>query len=120
MSAAIVVAIRPRPAAWEVLAEGLVTRRPVRAGYHGSSRLLCPHVLGWRNGRAKALSYQLDAASGGAPVPPDQRWRLMFIDEIEDATLVDGDWQTATNYARDCTGIDVIELAVEATGGQLK
>ena len=115
MSAAVVVAIRPRPDAWAVLAEALVTRRPVRAHYHASSRLLCPHVLGWRNGRAKVLSYQVDAAAAsGAPVRRDQRWRLMFVDEIEDATLVDGEWQTASNYACNCDGIDVVELAVEA------
>ena len=111
-----VIAITARPDAWQVLAEGLVTRRPVRAGYHGTSRLLCPHVLGWKNHRAKVLSYQL-----GAIDPPGQRWRSMFIDELQDATvLADPTWQTAPNYTTRSNGIDIVELAVTTPGTSLK
>ncbi len=107
---AVVVPIRGRSNAWAVLAEGLTYRRTVRARYHGTLRLLCPHVLGWKNGRGKVLSYQL-----GGTDRPGQQWRSMFVDEIDDATLGDETWQTADNYAGDSNGIDIVELAVDPT-----
>jgi len=103
-----------RPPAWAVLEQGLVQRRPVAARYHGQQRLLCPHALGWRNGRPKVLAYQADGATshGGLPVDPRQRWRSMFIDEIEDPTISDAPWQTADNYTPDTNGINELEIDI--------
>jgi len=117
MSARI-LELRARPRAWAVLARGMEERRPVIAGYHGSARLLCPHVLGWRAGRAKALSFQIAAVSSAETTgyESERGWRSMFVDEIEDATLYDGTWTTPDDYAGPANGIDVVELAVEVPG----
>ena len=104
------VPIRRHPAAWAVLAESLAARRPVRAVYHGKSRLLCPHVLGWRNGRAKVLSYQAGRN------PEGSGWRSMFVDELDDLTLTEQAWETDENYAGAPNGIDIVELAIDCSG----
>lgn len=100
-----------------MLAQGLIQRRPVTARYHGKQRLLCPHALGWKNGRAKLLAYQADGTtSHGAPATdPRQRWRTMFIDEIEDPAMTDDPWQTADNYTPNSNGIDQLELDITTT-----
>lgn len=103
-----------RPPAWAVLEQALVQRRVVAARYHGHQRLLCPHALGWKNGRAKVLAYQAAGTTshGGLPADPAQRWRSMFIDEIDQPALTDGEWQTADNYTPASNGIDELEIDV--------
>lgn len=107
--------LRPsRPPAWEALERALTERRPVRARYHGAERVLCPHALGWKNGRPKVLSYQASGTTSGGILPKDprERWRSMFVDEIEDVTITGGRWETADNYSLRSNGIDNVETAV--------
>jgi hypothetical protein len=114
-------AVNHRPPAWAVLETALRHRRPVQARYHGEQRVLCPHALGWTNGRAKVLCYQTGGATTGGPLPqdPTQRWRTLFVDQIHDPIITTGTWQTADNYTHHSTGIDQVELAVN-TGENLK
>jgi hypothetical protein len=53
-----VIALRPRPPMWDLLRQAIEERKTIKARYHGRDRLLCPHLLGWRNGRAKLVSYK--------------------------------------------------------------
>ena len=90
-----------RPPAWAVLDQALKERRPVRARYHGHERVLCPHGLGWKHGRAKVLAYQAGGTTshGALLGDPRQRWRSMFVDEIEAPVIIDGPWETADNFS---------------------
>jgi hypothetical protein len=105
--------LTPPPSAWSILAQALTEGRTVRAQYHGHDRLLCPHALGWKNGRAKVLAYQAagSTSNGSLPQAHRDRWRTMFVDEIRDAIIVpDAPWQTADNYTASSNGIDRLEL----------
>jgi hypothetical protein len=99
-----------------VLERALIDRRPVRVRYHGQERIVCPHLLGWKNGRAKVLSYQSDGATSQGRLPHDPRhsWRSMFVDEVEDPVITDHSWQTALNYSPETNCIDQLEIAVRA------
>jgi WYL domain len=103
-----------RPLAWVVLEQALTERRPVRIRYHGTDRVVCPHALGWKNGRPKVLAYQPGGTTSRGPLPPDphQRWRSMFIDEIEQATIAEDPWATAANYSSTSNGIDQLAIAI--------
>jgi len=105
-----------RPPAWATLARALEQRRPVRARYHAAERILCPHALGWKNGRAKVLAYQVGGTTTRGPLPADPRqcWRSMFIDEIESPIITDDSWATADNYGHNFNGIDHVELQTDA------
>jgi hypothetical protein len=46
------------PQAWADLEGALRSRRPVFVYYHGRRRLICPHALGWKEGRPMLLGYQ--------------------------------------------------------------
>ena len=102
--------ILPIGTTWALLHQSLEDRRPVRARYHGRLRVLCPHVIGWKNGRAKLLAYQ--AAVIGAESSDPVGWRSMFVDEIEDAAISCDRWRTAGNYTPGTTGIDTLSAAV--------
>jgi hypothetical protein len=98
------------PTAWGILHQGLQQRRPVRVRYHDRLRVVCPHVLGWKNGRAKALVYQ--TAIIGTTSHDPRGWRSLFVDEIEEPTMTDERWQSAPNYTPDCTSVDILAAAV--------
>ena len=102
------------PAAWAILEQALIQRRPVQADYHGQQRLLSPHAIGWKNGRPKVLSYQATNPTDPA-TDPRQQWRSMFIDDIQNATITNHTWQTADNYTPNTNGIDHLHLAVSQT-----
>lgn len=110
-----VVPVRPRPPQWEVLRQAIAERKTLKARYHGRDRLLCPHLLGWRNGRAKLLSYQASPATTEHQLAanPRHRWRSMFVDELDELAITDDPWLTATNYTANAAGIDIVEVAVQ-------
>jgi len=60
---------------WQLLHEALTTRRRVQIHYHGHDRIICPHVLGWKNNRPKVLAYQIDATTSHGPLPDDPNHR---------------------------------------------
>jgi hypothetical protein len=93
----------------------------VCVSYHGHQRLICPHALGWRNGKAMLLGYQTGGHThtGTLPAAPSNRWRNFFIDDIEVVTSEPATtWQTADNYnaARPFNAIDELTIAVTPTG----
>jgi len=98
------------PPAWAVLAGALADRRPIRARYRGTDRVLFPHALGWKHGRPKVLAYQSGGTSEAEA--PDQRWRSMFIDEIDVAVIAEGPWQSSHNYSSRSNCFDLVEVAI--------
>jgi len=111
------VSTAPLPA-WTALEAALRQRRPVRLTYHGHQRLICPHALGWKNGRAMLLGYQTGGHThtGTLPADPNKRWRNFLIDDIDhiDTAEPASPWQTAANYnpAHPFNAIDELALAI--------
>lgn len=90
------------PVAFARLDAAMRDRTPILVSYHGRRRLICPHALGWRAGRAMVLGYQTggETSSGLLDPDPTKRWRVLYLDEMDE--VVDGDtasyWGTADNY----------------------
>ena len=106
------------PPAWAPLEAALRQRRPVRLSYKGSQRVVCPHALGWKNGRAMLLAYQTDphTTTGAPPAHPKQGWRNMFVDHIDQVLAADpaSKWHTADNYnhVHPFNSIDNLTIAI--------
>ncbi len=107
-----------RPPAWHTLETALRQQRPVHLSYHGRQRNVCPHALGWKNGRAMLLAYQTDGHTGteDPPADPRKQWRNLFVDDIADAEFADAatTWETADNYnpTRPFNAIDQLAVAI--------
>ena len=99
------------PTAWNLLHHAISRRQSVRARYNNKLRVLCPHALGWKNGRAKVLVYQAAIFAPTSAADP-QGWRTMFVDQIQDLTLTDDPWHSANNYTPRTTGIDTMAIAI--------
>ena len=111
----------PTTPVWQILAHALDTRRSVAATYHNHRRVLCPHALGYSAGRAKLLAYQTSGptSTGALPADPHQRWRSLFLDDIEHPVIIDAAWQTADNYTpTHANGIEILAIAVNHPSGR--
>lgn len=90
------------PTVWAALHAALQARQPLWVTYHERRRLICPHAIGWKANRAMVLGYQTggDTTSGTLDPDPNKRWRVPYIDEIDDITTAPGSptWGTADNY----------------------
>jgi hypothetical protein len=118
-------AVRTLPAAWAVLEGALRERRPVVVSYHGRRRLLCPHALGWKAGRAMLLGYQTggETSTGLLSSDPCQRWRCFYVDEVASVLPAEAGspWATAENYnsSRPFPSVDEVTVAVPSTDEDL-
>lgn len=109
------------PTTWTALEAALRERQPVSVAYHGRERVLCLHALGWSNGRALLLGYQVggETSTGSLDTDRRKRWRCLFVDEIEQVVAEPGrTWESADNYnpAHPFSSIDEVAFAVPARG----
>ena len=104
--------------AWAVLEAALRQHRPMLVSYHGRQRLVCPHALGWKDNRPMLLAYQSggQTSTGALPADPRQRWRCMFVDDIDHVAVADtaSPWGTADNYnaSHPFPAIDEVTIAI--------
>jgi hypothetical protein len=88
--------------AWNVLAEAIRKRNPVRFKYNGIARVACPHKLGYdANRRERVLVCQTDGVGqrSGGVLASGSDWRCLFVDLIRDVTISDGPFRTPGNYS---------------------
>ena len=100
---------------FELVWDCIVQKKQIVARYKGESRVLCPHVLGYKNGREQALFYQCGGSSGSGlgPVGSARNWRCIPLDGLDDAEARDGPWHTATNAgSRPQTCVEQIVIQV--------
>ncbi len=98
----------------QAIRHAIVHRQPISATYQGRHRILCPHVIGIKNGVWNVLSYQAGGESGsGLSANPAHNWRCMRVSQLSRVVPVrDREWQTAPNHTRPTTCVDVVETEV--------
>ena len=88
--------------AYGIIRNAILNKQQVTATYRGHNRELCPHILGYKNGRRNLFSYQFAGSSrrGLEYLPGSlKNWRCMSVDALENVKVRDGDWHTASNYS---------------------
>jgi hypothetical protein len=102
---------------YAMIREAILSKNIIVASYHGYVREMCPHVIGKKNGRARALLYQFagESSSGLQPDGSSANWRCLRVDELSEVSIKKsaGKWHTASNYsaaAQEC--VDEIEATV--------
>jgi hypothetical protein len=104
-----------RSPAYNVVRDAVINKQQIVATYNGHLREMCPHVIGMKNGKEKALFYQFGGTSrsGRDPVPNSpQNWRCLFLDELTNIVARDGQWHTAGNHSSAQTCVDGIDAEV--------
>jgi hypothetical protein len=87
-------------------------RRQVHATYAGHQRRMCPHVIGTKDRRPRALFFQF-AGGSGRGLSPGGDWRCLLLDRLTDVSVQAGPWHTrAHSEPQRC--IDDVDLAIES------
>jgi len=94
-----------------IFREAVLKKKQVTCVYHGLPREICPHTLGYTNGREQALSFQF-AGQSSSGLPPSGEWRCMKLDGVTNAVLRDGPWHTAPDHSRPQTCVKQIDVEV--------
>jgi hypothetical protein len=87
-------------------------RRQVHATYAGHQRRMCPHVIGTRAGRQRALFFQFAGGSSRGLLPGGD-WRCLRLDGLSDVSIHDGPWHTRT-HSEPQRCVDEVDLEIEA------
>ena len=100
---------------YDLIREAILEKKQVVAYYHGKLREMCPHVIGYKNGREKALFYQFGGRSkrAGGITAASAEWRVMFIDELSDVSIRSGSWQTSKDYSGPGNNFDLVDVVID-------
>lgn len=97
---------------YQQLRAAIASKKPVRVRFKGTDRDVCPHVIGFKNGSEKLLTYQF-AGYSSSGLPPGGEWRCMGIGDISNVTVIEGKWHTGTGHSRPQTCVDEVDLEVD-------
>jgi hypothetical protein len=96
---------------YAVVRRAIEERLQVHATYGGHRRRMCPHLIGTRDGQARALFFQFDGSSARG-LPPGGDWRCLRLAGLSDVSVHDGPWHTRPHSApQSC--IEKIDLEVD-------
>ena len=100
--------------AYSVIRQAIIARDQITTTYQGFHREMCPHAIGTKDGREKALFYQFagGSSSGLGPDGSGENWRCVFIDELQNVSVRKGPWHTAPTHSRRQTCIDIVDVEV--------
>jgi len=98
--------------AYEKVKRAIRERKQVVATCNGCRREMCPHAIGTKAGREKALFYQFGGESNSDPIVPasTENWRCMFVSDLGSIDVRGGDWHTAPNHSIPQTCVDFVDL----------
>ena len=97
---------------YDILREAVITKKQIKCLYKGHIRYVCPHTIGYKNSREKVLTFQFSGGSSSG-LPPQGEWRCMFIEELSQIEILDGEWHTGANHSRPQTCVDDVDVEVK-------
>lgn len=100
---------------YELVREAIETKKHILAEYKGYYREICPHAIGTKKGAEKVIGYQFAGASSKGQIQENspENWRCLFVNELENIELREGEWITAENHSRPNTCIDELDIEVK-------
>jgi hypothetical protein len=79
--------------------------------YQGLPRVMCPRVIGYKDGtRVNALFFQF-AGGSKSGLPPGGQWRCCHIEELSDVQVEPGEWHTGPSHTRPQNCVDPPPIA---------
>jgi len=98
----------------QAIRDAIKHKQPISAIYRGRYRILCPHVVGTKNGLWNVLSYQSGGESGsGLSGDTAKNWRCMRVSPLQGVGATHTRWQTAQNHTRPQTCVEIVDTAVD-------
>jgi len=100
---------------YQTLRAAITAGRSVCLFYKGYWREISPHVLGFKGGSEKVLTYQFGGGSSSG-LPMTGEWRCMFVSEISEIRPLNKPWHTGGSHLRPQTCVDQVDVEVRVGG----
>jgi hypothetical protein len=101
---------------YDLVRQAIIERKAISAYYQGRYREMCPHVLGFKNGKRHALFYQFGGESSSRPIEPDgssANWRCIAVDALLNVAILESEpWHTAPDHSRPQTCVGDIDVEI--------
>lgn len=99
----------------ELVCEAIRSKKQIVAIYQGHERVMCPHAVGYKNGKLQGLFYQCggSSSSGLSPVGSPRNWRCIPLAAIQEVSMQEGEWATCSEHSSRQTCVDQVILEVE-------
>lgn len=95
-----------------VFRQAVLERKQLTCIYQGLNREVCPHTLGYKDGKEKALVFQF-AGQSSKGLPPGGEWRCLFLDQVGNAQVQEGPWHTGERHTQKQTCVDEVDVEVD-------
>lgn len=76
---------------YRLLAHALENHVALACSYNGHARVICPIILGHRNGEEVVLAFQVAGRTSGGPLR-EPEWKCLRIARMRDFALSDHGW----------------------------
>ena len=100
---------------YRLVRTAVISKRPIRAIYHGRDRWFCPHRLGRNHeGQTRVLCYQYggESSSGLESAGSPANWRCIVLEKLRAVEILADSWKTAPNHSRPASC--VVEADIDA------
>jgi hypothetical protein len=99
------------PSVQELIVSAIQQKLIVTATYQGHERIMCPHVIGTKNGNLNAFFFQF-AGESKSGLQPGGQWRCIHVDDLTQVSVASGKWHNKQDYAP-TTCVDYIIAEVD-------
>jgi hypothetical protein len=100
-----------RSATYMTFRAAILGAKQITCIYDGRYRELCPHIIGSKDGEEKVLAYQFGGEST-THLPPGGNWRCLYLADVREARIREGDWHTSPYHRSTQSCIDVVDLDI--------
>lgn len=97
---------------YSIVRAAIASRQQIIATYGGHRREMCPHAIGTKAGRSRALFFQFGGSSSRG-LPPEGEWRCPPLAGLSDVAAVVGPWHTGASHTQAQTCIDEVDLEID-------
>jgi hypothetical protein len=101
---------------YNVIRQAIINKHQIVAIYQGYVREMCPHCIGWKNGKEQALFYQFGGSSerGLGADGSSANWRCIPIAGLFQVEEREGEWHTCkSSHSRPQTCVGQIDVEVK-------
>jgi hypothetical protein len=99
----------PPESVYDLVRQAILDQKQVTGYYDGLYREMCPHVLGWKDGRPHALFFQFGGQSRSGS---HADWRCLDLYYLSNVEVRDGDWYMGTGHSRRQTCVDIVDVEI--------
>jgi uncharacterized protein len=100
-----------RSEAFEIFWRAILDRHQLVLVYQGLERQVCPHILGHKDGKERALVYQFGGRSSGK-LPRHGEWKCLDLGEVQNPQPRQGKWHSGDRHRARQRCIDAVFVDV--------